>query len=234
MNDTVYLVFHKSVPMNRSGLTVFMLCRLCTKDFSELLLLCSNAHGFAALQILRSMFEKLVEATYLHLHADEVEDYWEFHLVNLKKLGWEDIAEKYEPEWKVIIQRFQTKNRKGKLRTQPRWSRDNLVKMAGDVGFKNILRECYYLPSLFVHNSPAEIMFSLKTEPDGSITPVDRGGEEERQFADIAFYQGFGLLLQTLSLVGDHYGWKENDLAIKEYADELVACIKSPKNAPVP
>ncbi len=224
-NDTIFKVFNKSVPSNRQGLTVFMLCRLCTKDFSEILLLSSNAHGFAALQILRSMFEKLVEATYLHSHPNEIDDYWDYYFVQLEKLGSESVAEKYDKDWKLKVAAFKTKTKKGKTRTRPR-SRHSLVELAKEVGMGHLLRECYYRPSLFVHNSPTEILFSLKTEADGTISPVDRGGEQEKVHADFAFFQGYYLILQTLSLVMEHYGWKEEESVVQDCANELEACIR--------
>jgi hypothetical protein len=231
LSDTIYKVTNKSVKSNREGLTVFMLCRLCLKDFSEILLLSSNGHGFAALQVLRSMFEKLVEAKYLHAHPAEVEDYWDYYLVQLEKLGWERIAEKYDRDWKQIVSVFKTETRRGRTRTRPRWSRHTLVEIAKTVGMENLLRECYYLPSLFVHNSPAEILFSLETEANGKLTPVDRGGKEEKSFADNAFFLGYLLVLQTLSLVMEHYGWEEDESLVQNCADQLEACMRSMKEA---
>src|ERR1700730_4457761 len=148
LSETIYKVTNKPVKSNREGLTVFMLCRLCLKDFSEILLLSSNAHGFAALQVVRSMFEKLVEAKYLHVHPAEIEAYWVYYLVQLEKLGWETIAEKHDKDWKQIVSVFKTKTGRGKTRTQPRWSRHSLIEIAKEVGMENLLRECYYLPNL--------------------------------------------------------------------------------------
>jgi hypothetical protein len=226
-SDTIYRVSKKSVPSNREGLTVFMLCRLCIKDFSEILLLSSNGYGFAALQVLRGMFEKLVDATYLHRQPNEVGAFWDYYLVQLEKLGWEKIAEKYDKDWKQIVATFKTKTKRGKTRTRPRWSQHSLVAIAKDVGMEHLLHECYYLPNLFVHNSPAEILFSLETEADGTISPVDRGGKEEKRFADNAFFLGYTLVLQTLSLVMEHYGWEEDESLVQNCADELEACIRA-------
>jgi len=226
-NDTIYTVTNRAVPLNRQGLTIFMLCRLCLKDFSEILLLSSNAHGFAALQVLRSMFEKLVDATYLHSHPNEIDAYWNYYLVQLEKMGWEQIAENYDKNWKEKVAAFKTTNKKGKQRTQARWSRHDLVKIANDVGVRDLLSGCYYLPNQFVHNSPAEILFSLETDANGKFTPVDHGGKEERHFADVAFAQGYLLVLKTLALLIDHYGWKEYDAMVQEGADKLEACIRS-------
>jgi len=58
LNDVLDNVFSHTVMGDRQGLTVFMLRRRCSNDFAEILLLASNGYGFAALQVLRSMFEK--------------------------------------------------------------------------------------------------------------------------------------------------------------------------------
>src|SRR5262249_35125718 len=113
-SEAIYAITNKSVPSNRKGLTIFMLCRLCIKDFSEILLLSSNAHGFAALQVLRSMFEKLVDASYLHEHPDEIDAFWDYYLLQLEKLGWEKIAERYDRGWKQKVAAFKMKTKKGK------------------------------------------------------------------------------------------------------------------------
>src|SRR5258708_7511719 len=226
-NDVIYKVSNRSVPSNREGLTIFMLCRLCIKDFSEILLLSSNGHGFAALQVLRSMFEKLVDASYLHTHGDEIGAYWDYYFVQMQKLGWENIAQKYDQNWKQKVAAFKTKTKKGKERTQTRWSRNDLVKMTKEVGMGDLLQPCYYLPNLFVHNSPAEILSSLETESDGTLTPVDRGGNEEKTFADVAFLQGYVLVLKTLALLMDHYGWKENESVVQKCAHDFEAFIQS-------
>jgi hypothetical protein len=226
-SDTLYRVFNKSVQSDRKGLTVFMLGRLCAKDFSEILLLSSNGHGFAALQVLRSMFEKLVDASYLNSHLNEVDAFWNYHFVNLEKLGWEEIAEKYNVEWRQIAASFKTRTKKGKRRTQSRWSPHSLVTMANEVGLGDQLQSAYYLPNLFVHNSPAEILFSLETEANGKLSPVDRGGTEEKRFADIAFFQGYLLVLKTMALVIEHYGWDEDEQVVQDCADALEKCIRS-------
>jgi len=72
LNNAMDHVLSHSVVADRKGLTIFMLARRCRNDFEEILLLASNGHGFAALGILRSMFEKLVDASYLHKHPEEL------------------------------------------------------------------------------------------------------------------------------------------------------------------
>jgi hypothetical protein len=122
LNDAMDNLFRHTVVADREGLTVFMLGRRCTNDFEEILLLASNGHGFAALQVLRSMFEKLVDATYLHKHPSEVDAFWNYYFVQLEKLNYEDIADKTDPTWRIIADEFKN-NAKKRSRMQPRWAR---------------------------------------------------------------------------------------------------------------
>src|SRR6266446_4549512 len=143
-NDAIDNVFKHTVMADREGLTVFMLGRRCANDFSEILLLASNGYGFAALQLLRGMFEKLVDARYLHEHPKEVDNFWDYHLVLLVKLGYEDIAAKFDPDWNTKVARFKQPSKKG-FRTQPRWNKLTLVDEAKEVGFGGHLHGAYYL-----------------------------------------------------------------------------------------
>jgi hypothetical protein len=38
-----------------------------------------------------------------------------------------------------------------------------------------------------------------------SSIPVERGGKEEKRFADVAFFQGYLPVLKTLDLLMHHY-----------------------------
>ena len=185
LNDALDHVLSHTVVADREGLTIFMLARRCSTDFEEILLLASNSHGFAALGILRGMFEKLVDAIYLHLHPEQVEAFWDYHLVQLEKLDYADIAERFDPDWQSVVEQFKPGGKRT-TRTQPRWAKGNLVKMANDVGLGIHLKHAYYLPNFFIHNSAAEIMFALKEDDNGRVTPVDLNNPKERKMADLA------------------------------------------------
>jgi Family of unknown function (DUF5677) len=220
LNDAMDSIFKHSVTANREGLTVFMLGRRCVNDFEEILLLASNGRGFAALQILRSMFEKLVDASYLHTHPHEVEAFWNYYFVQLEKLNYEDIADNTNPHWRTIAGKFKSKGKKG-TRTQPRWAKDNLVKMAKNEGLGGQLKHAYYLPNLFIHNSVAEILFTAERDKNGKVTPVDSNNPKERRMADMAVIQAFLLLHKTLELEIEHYGWNESRALLQSCLDQF-------------
>lgn len=228
LNDALDAVFKHRVTGNRQGLTVFILGRLCAKDFSEILLLSSNGFGFAALQILRSMFEKVVDASYLHANPTEIDAFWDYYFIQLEKMGLVDLAKKLDPNWKAIAESFKKKTKRG-TRTQPRWADKDLVSTAKKVGLGDYLKEVYYLPNLFIHNSSAEVMFGLKVEADGSLTPIDYNSPEELQMADIAFIYACFLLFKVLDVEVQHYGWTENETLLQNCLDEFVERLKAQK-----
>ena len=228
LNDALDSVFSNTVIPDRESLTVFMLGRRCANDFEEILLLASNGHGFAALQILRSMFEKLVDSCYLHKHPAEVDAFWDYYFVQIEKLNYQDIADKTNPNWRTIAAKFKSKGKKG-TRTQPRWAKDNLVKMAKDQGLENSLKHAYYLPNLFIHNSVAEIMFALEQDQNGKFTPVDFNNPKERRMADIAIIHAFLLLLKTLELQIEHYGWDDSKALVQSFVNQFGSYLDTVK-----
>ncbi len=185
LNDTLDNVLKHTVTADRQGITVFMLGRRCANDFSEILWLASNGYGFAALQILRSMFEKLVDARYLHLHKKEVENFWDYHLVLLVKLGYQEIVQRFDSEWENKVAKFKTSGKK-KNRTQPRWTKLSLVDEAKQVGLGDHLHGAYSLPNAFIHNSSAEILFALEADTNGRFTPQDFNNPSERRMAEVS------------------------------------------------
>ena len=227
LNDAMDSVLSHSVDADRKGLTVFMLARRCSIDFAEILLLASNGYGFAALSVLRSMFEKLVDSTYLHKHPEMIDAFWDYHLVQLEKLGYADIASKFAPNWQTVAEQFKTKGKKG-LRTQPRWAKDSLVKIAKEVGLGDHLKHAYYLPNLFVHKSAAEIMFGLKEDQNGRLTPVDTENPKERSMADLALVQAIFLFLRTLEMAIEHYAWIDSASVVQNCVDSFAQYFQLP------
>jgi hypothetical protein len=227
-NDSLDNVFKHTVMADRKGLTVFMLGRRCANDFSEILLLASNGYGFAALQILRSMFEKLVDARYLHEHPTEVDNFCDYHLVLLVKLGYQDVARKFDAEWEKTVARFKTAGKKGS-RTQPRWIKLSLVDEAKKVGLEDHLQGAYYLPNAFIHNSSAELLFALEADTNGRFTPVDFNNPDERRMADVAAHQGLLFLILILQLEVKHYGWEDSALEVQQFLNRFGSYLQSLK-----
>lgn len=169
------------------------------------------------------MFEKLVDALYLHEHPDEVDSFWDYHLVLLVKLGYEGIAAKFDPEWDKKVAGFKTKG----SRMQPRWNKLTLVDEAKKVGLGDHLQGAYYLPNAFIHNSAAEILFALEAAENGRFTPKDFNNPDERRMADVALQQGLFFLTSILELEIKHYVWEDSAPAFEKFFSTYKAYLKN-------
>jgi hypothetical protein len=172
------------------------------------------------------MFEKLVDARYLHEHPKEVDSFWDYHLVLLVKLGYQDIALKFDPEWENTVARFKTLGKK-RNRTQPRWTKLTLVEEAKQVRLGDHLHGAYYLPNAFIHNSSAELLFSLEADTNGRFTPLDFNNPDERRMADVAINQGLLFLILILQLEVTHYGWEDSALQVQELLDRIGSYLRA-------
>lgn len=219
-------VFKQRVLSDRPGLTVFMLGKLCLDDFNEIVLLCANGFGFGAFKILRGMFEKLVDAKYLHLHPQEIDNFWDFYIVHLQKYGLHKAMNRTDPDWQVTINKFKTIKRKsGTNKTQSNWTLKNLVDRAKEVGLKDHVTNAYYLPNEFIHTSVFQILSNLQVEADGTITQLDYSAETNRYMADLALHMSYLFLLKALRNVTDHYNFGTAVPIIEECEAEYLSYL---------
>jgi hypothetical protein len=72
------------------------LAAIAANSFAALITLALNGYGHDAMRIARGMYEAAVNATYLKLHPDEIDDYVDYHWVIQKKLY--DYMQRYDPE----------------------------------------------------------------------------------------------------------------------------------------
>jgi hypothetical protein len=220
LNDLSDSFFNKSVSSDRKGLTIFVLGRLCSRHFENILWLAPAGYGFAASRILRSMFEKFIDATYLHKHPHLIDEFWDYGLVEIHNLEGEKAAEEFNPDFRTIIAKFE--NPKPKKGYRYKWSKKSIREKARAVGiFKDkTLKHAYSYPNLFVHTSTTEISLSLILEEDGSISPVEpHNNEAERRIARLTLIFGIEILLRVMDTLDEHYafgyGERLNDFAKK-------------------
>lgn len=63
---------------------ILSLSKICLDNFTEVMLLCVNRFGDGAFVLIRSMFEKLVCARYLHMYPDKAESFMKFFFVQMR------------------------------------------------------------------------------------------------------------------------------------------------------
>ena len=143
----------------------------------EILLLCGNGYGVAALKVLRGMYERVVTSRYLHLHPEETESFLEFHWIQdhklmqaIKETFGEDALEKQTVA--EVEARFQgvkeqerflvTDCRKcGTKRLNYTWSKLDFVSMAREAGaVGKLIVPGYYIPTRAAHSTVGAIFGS--------------------------------------------------------------------------
>lgn len=202
-----------SEPVDR---IVFFAGRLCVEEFMEILLLCGNGYGIAALKIVRGMFERVITALYLRLHPKDTDDFLDFHWVSQRKLAraiessfgkevLEGKLEEVEANYQRVRGRFMVTDCKrcGTRRLNFTWSKLDLVAMARNVGtIGALIVPAYYLPTREAHSTVGAILSRLKENSDGVLT-FDEGPQREK--ADEALISAHNLLLNVLELQREHF-----------------------------
>jgi hypothetical protein len=189
---------------------------LCAEEFSEILLLCGNGYGVAALRLVRGMYERAVTARYLSQHPEEIDDFFEFHWVSQHRLmkaieetfGSDLLGKEKTEEVKESFRRV-----KGQFtvtdcadckttRINHTWSKLDFVSMARKTGeLGKLIVPAYYLPTKEAHSTIGAILSRLDQEGHGIV--FDGGPQRKR--ADEALIFAHNLILNTLELQRDHF-----------------------------
>lgn len=200
-------------------IVVLSLGNLCVDDFSEILLLCANGFGNGALKILRGLYEKLVEARYLHMHPEEADAFWNFHAVKLSKMQLTEALKKIDPDGK-ILDRFKVAPKGGgRRRIQSSWTSKDFVSRANEVGLGEHDRTAYYLPLEFAHPSVQAILSNLEVK-DGSLNV--KTDVPQRETAVIALAAAHFLILEVLRLQIEHFGLDGDDPVFQRCLSDYV------------
>lgn len=199
--------FKDNVSLEKVDLVVSVFGHICIDDFSGILLLCMHGFGDQAIAILRGMYERLVVARYLHLNPNEVDAFWNFHVVKVSKMGFNDILKKIDASGEVLDSFKVTKGGAGKKQLQNSWTNIDFVSMANKVGLGEHIRNAYRLPLEFAHPSVQAILECLE-QRDGGINVKD---EPRRNTAEIAFPIAHFFIIEVLRLQIEHFGLDGDD-----------------------
>lgn len=179
-----------------------------TKRFSEIGLLCGNGQGDAAFIILRSMFEYLVTARYIHLHPEKSQDFLDYlhvhiHTVQsqIKRTYGESrlpqskaFEEMVEQNFSKVQERFSYKGSKGRRRKKTSWSDKNMVDMAIEAKLGDYIVPAYYFGIEIAHPNITKI---VNTKKDVS----ERISE--------ALLISHRMMIELLILQHEHFGLEE-------------------------
>jgi hypothetical protein len=198
---------------------LFHLNRLCTEDFSEILLLCGNGYGIGAEKLLRGMYERAVTATYLHDNPTEVDNFLGYHKISAYKLmnaTIETLGDPFPPEQKKKIEvEFEDAKPQfmitscakcGEKRLNHTWTKLDFVSMAKRCGpLAKLLVPAYYMGVREGHSSINAIFSRLDDAAAASGEGLVFDGSSQRRRADSALLTAHKVLLTVLELQKIHF-----------------------------
>jgi hypothetical protein len=171
--------FSTSGPEER---TIYMLGRLCSEDFFEILLLAGNGYGVGAQKLLRALYERAVTMAFLAENPGEVEAFLDYHAIAQHKLATairntmgenvlkKEQAEETEREYLRVKDAYQVTDcaRCGTKRLNHTWHKLDIVSMAKKTIFEDLIVAGYYLPMGHAHSTVRALISRLEdTESEG-------------------------------------------------------------------
>jgi hypothetical protein len=203
LNAALQVAFDRSPePANLQDALIYDLSRQCVKRYSEVGLLCANGLGEGAFIVLRSMFEYLVTARYLHLHPSSADDFVDYLFVHLRTVhtqiertfGTSSISAEtksiVEENFEKVRNKFTYVTGKGRKRVKSGWTDMGNVDMAIEVGLGDFVVLAHYLPIEKAHPS----MFS-----------VLENQEQRKDASSHALMISHRILIELLILQDEHY-----------------------------
>ena len=145
---------------------IYDLSKQAVNRFSEIGFLCANGVGDGGSIILRSMFEYLVTARYLHIHPEKAEDFVNYLFVQMRTMreqtqkiyGKDFVTAEYRELSEKNFERFRDKYtylmKDGRVKTKSRWVDKGMVDMATECKLEQFIILAYYLPIEKAHPSP--------------------------------------------------------------------------------
>lgn len=183
---------HFSEPIDRF---VIAMGKVCWEDFSEIMVCCGNGYGLAGIKLIRGLYERAVTLRYLHEHPDELDNFWDFHIVTQRRhmraanetIGEDTFSDEtvadLEVRYQAVKSRFEIKCCKHPQcdlkKPNHTWSKLDMVAMAKATRLAKLIVPGYYVPLRQAHATVASILARL--EGQSRRRPcVRRASTEER------------------------------------------------------
>ena len=221
---------------------IFFLNRLIVEEFMEVLVLASHDYGFGAKRLLRGMFERLLASLYIEMEPAQADLFLKFGEIqrlkyaNLRKAhnGFEPYAPEEYAKLKAFCDGIQDLFQEvlcktcDKKRPGISWTKLNTVAMAEKVKLNAYYVDCFFEPTMLLHNTTLALNSRLQSKGDKAISfiegPQPKAADSAMKFAHI-------LLVITLNHHDDHFkrGYAE---AIKGLYKMISDCWPSTTMAP--
>lgn len=218
LREAAKISFIRKFPkLTNEDYIILALGKLCLDNFMEIMLLCSNRFGDGAFIIIRSMFEKLVNARYLHMHPEKADSFMKFFFVHMRTVknqiastyGEDKISENYEnmveTNFDQVRDEFTFTIGGGKERTKSSWSDMSFVDMTIHVGLKEFIVPAYYMPIERAHPSVPSVITQSKDIGEGKRVLFEENPELERGISSDSLVIGHKLLIEMFMLQHEHF-----------------------------
>jgi Family of unknown function (DUF5677) len=219
--------------------------RLVTEDFMELFLMAVNGYGFAAMKLLRSMYEHAVTLRYLHDHPGELQAFINFDRVQQYKLTKQitdtfgqdalspEIVAATERDYAVVKNDFMVKSCKSKTCNEQRvghtWSKldfASMAKRAGAIG--SVIVPNYFVPLRHAHSTFRAMTERLEMN-DGEM---GFRRESQPKAADQALMAAHNCLLLALEVQKEQFNFPGLEESIQASCSDWVL-VWSPESLPL-
>jgi len=190
---------------------IVVLCKYCRDRFYDICVMCSQNRGDGTSPLLRSLFEGLVNASYIQKNPKTAEDSMRHMLISMQRA--QEVVEKHNgkmlsgEEKKPLDEAMKYfAGPDGKVpgkRTD--WTADNIVQRAEDVKLSHFLAPAYYRPIEIAHPSMMYVASQFKIQDGEGF--LFRGAEESNsQRVKESLIMSHTLLIEVLVLLHQTFG----------------------------
>jgi hypothetical protein len=223
--ETVEKTVNREVAAEHPLIAVYSTGILACEDFAEIAFLAENDYGFAALKLLRGMYERVVVGRYIALNQDEAQNFYDYWVIDWHKFstrantvygsGWQKepptrVKESYEQMKKKF--KYDPCPQCGRP-TQDSFSKHSLPALARSLQIGELMRRhdgkikqvtgedayllCAALPNTHIHASMWSF-FQRVTSEDNPLWNPDQ--EPQVEFALSVAHGLMPVVLETQSL----------------------------------
>jgi hypothetical protein len=240
--DAAFLrAFATSGPEER---TIFMLGRLCSEEFFEIMLLAANGYGYGALKLLRGLFERAVTLAYLSENPDEVDAFMDYHAVAQYKLMKalqdtfgpdvlpKDTAGETDREYQRVKDSYMIADcAKCKTkRVNHTWHKLDVVSMAKKTVFGGLVVPAYYVPMGHAHSTARALVSRLEDTEDGGM---GFNPDSQPKQADNALELAHNIMLGVIETQKNFFKLDELDQALQTCLQDFMDIWRDGKRPPV-
>jgi len=220
--DALDTAFIRSATVTTAAVkAIYFLGRLCIEDFMEIICLAANGYGIGAMKLVRGLYERAVTASYLSLHPEEAEAFWNWRFVSRYKTIHAYVAGGSPGEDWILKERqmradfnqhkgnYEVNDCKkcGTKRINNTWRTLDFACMARKTGpLGMLLGQAYYVPLNHSHCTSEALMARLAATDQGEI---EFKSEPQPKDADVALQLAHTIMLSLLEVQYKHFSLDE-------------------------